>query len=130
MRRSTWSLDGGGHPVLGLIVRVLINAVSVWVASHLIPGITPLDHLSSILLVAVILGVVNALIKPVFKFITCPVQILTLGLFTLVINAFMLGATAWIAEQLSIPFAIDGFIAAFLGALVISLVSWLLTSIV
>jgi putative membrane protein len=116
--------------VLGLIVRVLINAVSVWVASHLIPGITPLDHLSSILLVAVILGVVNALIKPVFKFITCPVQILTLGLFTLVINAFMLGATAWIAEQLSIPFAIDGFIAAFLGALVISLVSWLLTSIV
>ena len=130
MRRSTWSMDGDEQPLIRLILRILINAVAVWAASHVIRGITPLDQLSSVLLVAVILGVVNALIKPVFKLITCPVEILTLGLFTLVINAAMLGLTAWIAGELSIPFAIDGFIAACLGALVISIISWVLTSIV
>jgi putative membrane protein len=129
MRRSDWSLRGDDQSVTLLILRLLINAVAIWLASHIVRGITPLDQLSSVLLVAVILGLVNALIKPVLRFLTCPVQILTLGLFTLVLNALMLGLTAWIAQQLSIPFAIDGFIAALLGALIISLVSWALTSL-
>jgi len=129
MKRSSWSQDDQ-QPLVRLIVRVLINAVAVWVASHLIRGISPLDQLSSVLLVAVILGVVNALIKPVFQFVTCPMQVLTLGLFTLVVNAALLGITSWIAQQLAIPFSIDGFAAAFLGALVISVISWALTSLV
>jgi len=130
MRRSGWSEDGDGQSIARLIVRLLINAVAVWVASHVIRGITPLDQVSSVLLVAVIFGVVNALIKPVFQFITCPVQILTLGLFTLVVNAAMLGLTSWIAGQLAIPFSVDGFAAAFLGAVVVGAVSWALTSLI
>src|SRR5947209_2737724 len=129
MRRSAWDADGDEPGLLRFAIRFVINVVAVWAASHLVNalipgGITPLDHLSSLLLVALILGLVNALIKPVLRFLTCPLQILTLGLFTLVINALMLGLTAWIAQQLSIPFAINGFGPALLGAIVITLISW------
>jgi putative membrane protein len=130
MKRSTWAEDGDEHPLARLVVRILINAVAVWVASHLIRGIILPDSISIVLLVALIFGVVNALIKPVFRFVTCPLQILTLGLFTLVINAAMLGMTSWIAGRLAIPFSVDGFAAALLGAVVISVVSWALTSLV
>jgi len=115
---------------LRLAFRFVINALAVWLASHIIPGITPLKPVAQplpLLVVALIFGVVNALIKPVFQLVTCPLQLLTLGLFTLIINAAMLGLTSWIAEQLTIPFGVDGFAAAFLGALVISVVSWALT---
>lgn len=122
---SLWSPDS----LARLVLRLIVNAVAIWVASQVIDGITPLDQLKPIVLVAIIFGVVNALIKPLFRFVTCPLQILTLGLFTLVLNAGMLGLTSWIAEQLSVPFAVDGFVAAFLGALVVSAVSWLLSSI-
>lgn len=129
MRRSTWDLNDE-PTILRLVLRFLINAVAVWVASRLIPGITPLNTLSALLLVTLIFGVANALIKPVFSLLTCPLQILTLGLFTLIINAIMLGLSAWVSQQLAIPFAIDGFFAAFLGALVISVVSWALSGLV
>lgn len=131
MRRSNnWLSSEDGERIVRLVIRLLINAVAVWVASHIVPGISHLDQLSSLLLVALILGIVNALIKPLFEIITCPIEVLTLGLFTLIINALMLGLTAWIAQQLNIPFRIDGFIAAFLGALVISVVSWILSRVV
>jgi putative membrane protein len=130
MKRSTWAEDGDEHPLARLIVRVLINAVAVWVASRLPIGIRLQDQVSTVLLVAALFGVVNALIKPVFQLLTCPLQILTLGLLTLVINAAMLGLTSWIAARLAIPFSVDGFAAALLGAIVISVVSWALTSLV
>jgi putative membrane protein len=116
--------------MLRLIIRLLINALAVWVASRLITGITPLTSLTTTLVIGLIFGVVNALIKPVVSFISLPIQIVTLGLFTLIINTAMLGLTSWVATQLGVPFSVDGFAAAFLGALVISLVSWALTSFV
>lgn len=123
---NQWDADR----VTRLIARLLINAAAIWAASHLITGITPLTDIRSILLVALIFGVVNALIKPVFALLTCPLEILTLGLFTLIVNAAMLGLTSWIAEQISIPFGVDGFIAALLGAIVVSIISWLLSAFV
>ena len=77
----------------------------------------------SVLLVAVVFGVVNALIKPVVSLLSIPAIVLTLGLFILVINAAMLGLTAWLTDSLSI----DGFGSALLGAIVISIVSWALS---
>ena len=130
MRRSTWAEGGDQQSLARLVVRVLINAVAVWVASHLIRGIVLPDSVSIVLLVALIFGVVNALIKPVFNLVTCPLQILTLGLFTLVVNAAMLGVTSWIAGGLGVPFSVDGFAAALLGAIVITVVSWALTSLI
>jgi putative membrane protein len=127
--RNGW-LGNNGDSLWRLVVRFVINAVAIWVASRIIPGITPLSPLARpepLLVVALIFGAVNALIKPVFELITCPLEILTLGLFTLIINAAMLGLTSWIAQQLAIGFQVDGLAAAFLGALVISVVSWLLT---
>ena len=131
MRRSRrWTDSSEGERIVRLLIRLLINAIAVWLASHIVPGISPLNQLSSLVFVAAILGVVNALIKPLFEVITCPIELLTLGLFTLIVNALMLGLTAWIAQHVGIAFRIDGFLAAFLGALVISIVSWLLTRLV
>ncbi len=116
-----------------LVLRFLISALAVWVASIVVRGITPLTplpaQLPALLMVTLIFGVVNALIKPLFRFLTCPVELLTLGLFTLVINAAMLGLTSWIAVHLGIAFAVDGFLAAFLGALLISVISWGLSTL-
>lgn len=111
--------------MIRIALRVIINAAALWVAARLIDGITLSEEISSILLVAIIFGLVNAFVRPVVMVITFPALILTLGLFTLVINAAMLGATAWLTDAL----AISGFVAAFLGALVITLVSWALSSI-
>ena len=77
--------------------------------------------------VALILGLVNALVRPILKALSCGVIVLTLGLFLLVINAAMLLLAAWIARQVGIGFHVDGFGAALLGSLVISLVSFLLS---
>jgi putative membrane protein len=133
VRRSRWG-SGSERTTARLIIRFLISALAVWVASIVVPGITPLlplpARLPALLLVTVIFGVVNALIKPLFRFITCPIEVLTLGLFTLIINAAMLGLTSWIAEHLGVNFAVNGFLAAFLGALLISVISWALSTAV
>jgi putative membrane protein len=109
-----------------LIVRILINAAALWVADRIVEGIELSGSFWAILLVALIFGVVNAIIKPVVKLLSLPALILSLGLFALVINAGMLALTAALTDNLSI----DGFIPALLGALVISVVSailnWLL----
>lgn len=109
---------------MSLIISLLINAAALWVAARFVPGIRQPDTLTHLLLVALVFGVVNVTIKPVLKLLAFPVQILTLGLFTLVINAGMLLLTAWLAKGWG--FAVDGFVSAFLGALVISVVSALL----
>ena len=111
------------------LLRWLINALAIYVASKVVPGIYVRDEWA-IIAVALILGLVNALIRPLIKFFTCPLIILTLGLFLFVINAAMLGLTAWVAGQLGIGFEVAGFGAALWGALVISLVSLALTLLI
>jgi putative membrane protein len=101
------------------LVRWLINAVAILLAAYLIPGIAVSDPLA-ILAAAALLGVLNALIRPVFILLTLPINILTLGLFTLIINGLLL----WMVSGLIKGFFIQGFWTAVLGALVISLFSW------
>ncbi|MEA3408173.1 MAG: phage holin family protein [Chloroflexota bacterium] len=112
-----------------LLLRWLINAVAVYAAMRLIGGIRTDGGWTVFLWVALILGVVNALIAPVIKLLTCPLIILTLGLFTLVINGLMLWLASAIASALGVGFYIEGFWAAFLGALVISIVSFGLSTL-
>ena len=111
-----------------LLITWFINAVALALAAWLIPGIHIEDQQAwiAVALMAVIFGLVNALIRPLVKFLTCLINIITLGLFTLVINTLMLWLSGWIAEQLNVGFQVDGFIPAFLGALLISVVSFVL----
>ncbi len=112
--------------MMTLLVRILVNAAALWVAARLVPGIEA-GGLGSILAIAVVFGVLNALIKPFLKLVSCPIILLTLGLFTLVLNAVMLMLTAWFGAKLGIDFRVDGFVAAFLGALLVSIVSTVLS---
>ena len=105
-----------------LILKLLINALALWLASELIGGIDLKGDFWQILLVALIFGVINTFIKPILKLLSFPVIILTLGLFTLIINTAMLALTAAITDNLSI----DSFWSALLGAIVISVVSSIL----
>ncbi|MFI6598108.1 phage holin family protein [Nonomuraea sp. NPDC050536] len=114
------------------IIRTLAAAVALWAAIQLVPGITVSTGSTSkywgvLLLVALIFGVVNAIVKPIVKALGCAIIVLTLGLFLLVINAAMLLLTSWIAGQLDIPFHVANFWpSAVLGSIIISVVSWLL----
>lgn len=110
-----------------ILIRWLINGIALWIAVLLVPGIHAPDRVTTLAATAAIFGLVNALIRPVFKLLTCPLILLTLGLFTLVINALMLWLTSWIASLFDLGFRIDGFFAAFLGAIVVSIVSVILT---
>jgi putative membrane protein len=109
-----------------IILRILINAAALWLAAVLVPGIHA-GSLLSILATALVFGIVNALIRPVMKLLTCPIILLTLGLFTLVINALMLMLTSWLGKQLGIDFSVRGFVPAFIGALLITVVSTVLS---
>lgn len=103
-----------------VVVRLLINAFALWLASEVVPGISFREEgLTSLLLVAVVFGLVNAFLKPVFKLLSLPLVIFTLGLFALVINTALLALTAVLMDDLTI----DGFGSAFLGALLIAVVS-------
>jgi putative membrane protein len=113
-----------------LLLRWLINAIALAVAATFVSGIHVDGGWLVLALVALIFGLVNALIRPVVTLLTCPLIILTLGLFTLVINAAMLLFASWIAGLLGIGFAVDGFWPAFWGGLVISIVSFVLSMIV
>lgn len=109
------------------LVRWLINTVALWAAVELVPGIDFRGNWQGLAILALIFGIVNALIGPVLRFLTCPLIVLTLGLFTLILNAIMLGLTAWIGQQLGFPFYIHGPIPALWGAVVISAVSVVLS---
>lgn len=114
-----------------LLLRLVGNAVALYVASTLIDGIRfgaggDVDF-GSLLMVTLIFGVVNAIIKPFVKVATCPAYLITLGLFTFVVNALMLLLTGFLAGLLNVDFQVDGFGAAFWGAIVISFVSFLLS---
>ncbi|MEO3892456.1 phage holin family protein [Nonomuraea sp. B5E05] len=115
------------------IIRTLAAAVALWVAIQLVPGIgvdleaNTAQYWGVLVIVALIFGIINAIVKPIVKTLGCALIVLTLGLFLLVINAAMLLLTGFIAEQVDIPFHVDDFYpAAFWGAVIISVVSWLL----
>ena len=112
------------------IIRWAINAVALYAAIRLVPGIMAQStEWGAILGLALIFGLVNALISPILKFLTCPLILLTLGLFTLIINTFIFYLAGQIGTWFGIGFEVSGFGAAFLGGLVTSLVSIFLTLI-
>ena len=115
---------------MSLLISWLINALALGVAVWLLPGITVGENAwLAVALMAVVFGLVNALIRPLVKFVTCLINVITLGLFTLVINALMFWLSGWIAQQLNIGFEVKNFWWAFLGALVVSVVSFVLNLI-
>jgi putative membrane protein len=112
--------------VLGALVRLVITAISVVVAAYLLPGRLEVGDLGSVLLFAFVLGVLNALVKPILILLTLPLNILTLGLFTLVVNAVLF----WVAAQFPLGVYVSDFSGAFLAALVVSVVSFVLSRLV
>ena len=111
----------------GVIVRFILNAAGLYLATQLVPGIHLQGPLWTILLVALIFGVVNALLHPLLSCLFSLINLLTLGLFTLVINALLLMVTSFIGTRFGIGFTIDDFLSALLGAIVISLFSFVLS---
>jgi putative membrane protein len=109
------------------IVRLLINALALWVAVEIVPGVDYQGEWVKLLLVALVLGLLNAIVRPLLVFLSCPMLILTLGLFTFVINALVLWLTSALSGKLRLGFHVSGFWSAFLGALVVSIVSFLLS---
>ncbi|HEX4824255.1 MAG TPA: phage holin family protein [Candidatus Polarisedimenticolaceae bacterium] len=110
-----------------LLLRLLINAAALWVAVHFIPGISFEGNPVLLLGVALVFGVVNTIVKPIVTLLSLPAVLLTVGIFLLVINAFMLWFTGWISTSLGLGFHVEGFGAAFLGGIVVSLVAWALS---
>ncbi len=111
-----------------LLIRWFINTVALWLAVYLVPGIDYYGGWQGLAILAIIFGIVNALISPILRFLTCPFIILTLGLFTLVINAAMLALTAWVGQLFGFPFYIRGPLPALWGAIVVSVVSIILST--
>jgi putative membrane protein len=113
-----------------LIIRWLIIAVALMIAVYIVPGVDIVgsNGLAAVAVMAVVLGLVNALIRPVMKFLSCGLIFLTLGLFTLVINAGMFLLASWITDTfLNYGLSVHGsFWTAFLASLVVSIVSWFL----
>ncbi|MEV1331806.1 phage holin family protein [Micromonospora costi] len=117
---------------MGFLIRLAITAVALWITTLVVPGVevggrTGANTALTLVVVAVIFGLVNAVLKPVIKVIGCIFYLLTLGLFALVVNALLFLLTDWIARSLDLPFRVDGFWAAFWGAIVMSVVTWLIS---
>jgi len=108
-------------------IRLLVNAAALWVATQIVPGVSLSGGPLPLLGVALVFGVVNALIRPVARILTFPLIILTLGIFALVINGLMLWLTSSLSSVFGLGFHVSGFWAAFWGALVVSLVSTMLS---
>ena len=113
------------------LLRVLVSAAALAVATGAVSGITlpaasGWSKTGTLLAVALIFGIINATLKPLIKVVGCAFYILTLGLAALVVNGLLLWLTSWVAGKLSLPFHITGFWAAFWGAIIVGLVSWVL----
>ena len=121
---------------MGILIRLVITAVSLWIATVLIDGIRlTTDSLGgqvgTLLAVAAIFGIVNAVLRPIIKTLGCGLYVLTLGLISLVINGLLFLLVSWIAGQFDLPFHVDDFWpSAILGALLVGVVSWVLNMLV
>jgi putative membrane protein len=114
-----------------LLIRAVLTAAALAAAAALVPGIqlgpgSTAAKVGTLLAVAVIFGIVNAVIKPVVQAVGCLLYVLTLGLAGLVVNGLLLWLVSWVAGRLSLPFHVAGFWAAFWGAIIVALVGWLL----
>ncbi len=105
------------------ILRLIINMVAILIIAYLFPGFIEVDSFWSALVAAFLLGIANAIVKPILVFFTLPLTIITLGLFLLVINGWML----WLVSILVRGFHVSGFWGAMIGAILISIVSWILS---
>ena len=118
-----------------ILIKLIVTAVALWVATLLIPGIHLHTHsttgkIGTLVVVALIFGIVNAVLKPIVKTIGCLAYAITLGLISIIVNGLLFWLVSYIAGKLSIPFHITGFVPAVLGALLVGIVGWLLSLIV
>ncbi len=116
---------------MGFVIRVVVTAVALWIATLAVRGITVTGgnwqrDVLSLLAMGLIVGLANAVIKPIIKVVGCPVYVLTLGLVALLVNAGLLLLASWVAGRFEIAFHVAGFGAALWGAVVVSVVSWAL----
>jgi putative membrane protein len=107
-----------------------VSAAAVAAAAYLVPGIRLDGGIVDLLVVALVLGLVNALVRPLLRWLSCGLIVLTLGLFLLVINAGLLLLASWLSRSLGVGFYVDGFSAALVGSVIISLVSFMLSMII
>ena len=117
------------------LIRVLASAAALAVATALVSGIelttaSVTSKVLTLIAVALIFGVINAILKPIVKVVGCAFYILTLGLIALVVNALLLWLTSWLAGKLNLPWHITGFWPAFWGAIIVSVVGWLLSILI
>jgi putative membrane protein len=112
------------------LIRWLVNASALWVAAHVVPGVSYTGGWLPMLGVALVFGVVNAFIRPIAKILALPLIILTLGIFSFIVNGLMLWLTSALSGALDLGFHVSGFWAAVFGALVVSIVSLLLSLLV
>jgi len=117
------------------LVRTLVTAVGLWIATAIVSGIrvtgaNTWEDVGTLLLVAAIFGLVNAALKPVVKILGCLFYILTLGLIALVVNALLFLLVNWLAGLLHLPFHVDGFWSAFWGAIIVGVVSWVINLVI
>jgi putative membrane protein len=120
-----------------VLVRVLVNAVALWVTTIVVPGVSigatggRGEQVLTFVVLGALFGLVNVLVRPVVKLLSLPLYVLTLGLFSIVVNALMLELTAWLSGFTPLTLTVDDFFwSAVLGALVVGVVAWLLALLV
>jgi putative membrane protein len=113
-----------------LLLRWIASAVAVGLAVYLLPGLEYDGRIETLFVVALVLGLVNAVVRPIVKALACGIIVLTLGLALFVINAVMLYLTSFIAEQLGYGFHVRDFVSALIGSVVISLATWFLSMLI
>lgn len=109
-----------------LVIRLTVNTLALYAAVWLLPGLRYEGSEARFLLVGLLFGVVNSLLRPLLTILTCPLVVATLGLFTLVINALLILATGWLSERWGFGFSVDGFLPAFLGGIIVGITSTIL----
>lgn len=120
---------------MGFLIRWVINAVALWVTTLIVSGIevtaaTTTRSILTLIVVSLIFGLVNAVLKPIIHLFGCVFYVITLGLFALFVNAMLFLLVDWLATVFKLPFEIDGFWPAFWGAIVMGIVSWALSLLV
>jgi putative membrane protein len=117
-----------------ILIKLVVSAAAVWVATLLVSGIQLHTHstpgkIGTLIVVALIFGIINAVLKPIVKTIGCLAYVITFGLISIVVNGLLFWLTSWLAGKLSVPFHVTGFVPAVLGALIVGVVGWVLSLI-
>lgn len=118
-----------------ILIKLVITAAALWLATVLIDGIHLTTHstagkIGTLILVALIFGIINAVLKPIVKTIGCLAYAITFGLISIIVNGLLFWLTSWVAGKLSLPFHVSGFVPAILGALLVGVVGWLASLLV